>query len=1179
MTATGQKAPADAAKKDKPVETTGGGEAEKTGKREDPRPTHRVTDDFVQAVIDRLKAIEPKSKLARKKKKSDGKEPKTLYQVLLDDHKLEQKKAREKGSYANYRPLVLIIDDALTKTFETFGYDKGKKAFELKKAKPGKLFEATKTLVQGIYTKDAAIRKDFLGALRRYLDSFLIRCGIKEEEPPRTAIEVKTATAKEKEAKEKKRREEMVDAWMNIFFAMLDLMIHVWVLFAADAEQKKALEAKGTWAGKIQPFFKPMFDIIAAVLVLVTTPEGVSKLNAFAKSLKDKQGKNIFDDEEEAHDRLIEKKLGLEAKDREENKKKRKEARDKAAKDLKDKSEGKTVADEISKVLNGILGIIDNGVKAYEAYHAAFPEGLEGEYLMSGAPEGHFTWKLKLKKKDEENSEGTLEVSGFPPSATRFQAGRYTQVNHPIVTEAKATVSVLKPQGSKWVMLKWKGKKLPKATRRLPTFTDDVWAGETEHKELFQFGGNNLLFSDKSQLTWPGSTKRPIRFERERNLKGIFTFITAVWSTIGSIPKALPTDLEKKFHKLVKKHLTLNTAHLKEKSPLLKAIFDYVHVAFAGSLMSLGIKHGDDNKLIGTWDVAEIFEYHSKADAQRAAGKHLQNPYVPKKLEGGVKIPRLKGLSIAVAWEPWDPKSDPKAGTQGFEDKLKGVSEARDLWDKYLADLGCKYDLLTPVFGADSVPTLQLPLVLYLGDVTLEQKNREGKPEKITYQVNSKITFTIGMSAKIFAQLFPQLRACLFAWECGWAAGTFIREKLLQWGPYRSAEKSVQAWVGGYDMEFTTQVATVSGIGYTLAYKTRRVTGIEALIAASKSDFFVWKEVMGREGAPRRIGNVDNLKTVEALLRDRLKEVQQRNEGKLVKARLGHEYIDTEVEAKVLLYLWGDRKASVAQLRAEIDKASKPKEKGGAGELLAPRAEVLKLYLACTETRDQGKIHDLFKEARQKVEQWRDAQVPAQVPYFGFDMSVHMGQNPMRAEGDAYVQAMKNTLQWVPFLRSISFPFPEGYVQNEFKVYKHKEDKKFHWQVRTAKPHTYLKVYFWELDSGKRSGTFNDNDDYLGYWELSHSTGSKEPVRTGIYSADCTFDVNTKAGLRMAQRMRAEKEGMPNMMGRGTLDIYVRVFGKNKKLIFDSYNDLNHVYTVTVDGLGRVIKAQLRAGK
>src|SRR5437879_12928692 len=67
--------------------------------------------------------------------------------------------------------------------------------------------------------------------------------------------------------------------------------------------------------------------------------------------------------------------------------------------------------------------------------------------------------------------------------------------------------------------------------------------------------------------------------------------------------------------------------------------------------------------------------------------------------------------------------------------------------------------------------------------------------EEVEWQLYSQFTVSWNVPAGMLANFFPNIRACLVAWQVGWTIGTMLRGAYLKTDAGQQFEESFQGWL------------------------------------------------------------------------------------------------------------------------------------------------------------------------------------------------------------------------------------------------------------------------------------------------------------------------------------------------------------------------------------------------
>ncbi|MFC1705713.1 hypothetical protein ACFL59_02690 [Planctomycetota bacterium] len=732
--------------------------------------------------------------------------------------------------------------------------------------------------------------------------------------------------------------------------------------------------------------------------------------------------------------------LGMSGDEQVEAYKKREEDREAAQEKKQEASDGETAANEITKVLKGVAGILDNVVKTYKAWNAAFPDDLAGTWRVEGGPEESVTWLLELKKAGEKKYKGVL-------SARSYRGG---DTLAPTVEE-KAKVTLKATYDPNRYDVAFEGTRKRWSEIEVSTSGSRTLAGGLSGSGVIAFDSSRHAHAEGLALL--GRT-RNLHFERPNGFGVYLSVLTAAFKTLASIPAALPTRTEKRLKLYLMQKIDIPLARLKawsSKLPGASFFKNYVQFDVSGGQILLGFKAkaGRGNLGIGArWDLERIIDYALDDDP---APENL--PWIPVSVQGQMKVPKIP-VAFTVEWAKLDPEKDKNAGKQGIEDSLDGVLDFKEAFDDYLKDMGCRYDVLMPeIKGGDLVaaelPALEIPVVLYVDEFVYDQDTNA------SIKLNSKITFKLALSSKAVLQLFPQLRALMFAWDCGWAIGTFIRERLQSYEAYRKFEQDCVDAIGevvyntGYHKRWSEIDKAIRDIR-----KDNAITMAERTLAKYKAPCYVWWEMRkededdnppdwpmtvidhARDGFMRQLEYIKKRKPVGSrryvIPTDKRDYPNPRNVN----------YIETYAEALVYLYLFGENGIGRKKAKQAVEEAI------ARNEIKETRARLLNLYLDYRA--ENWDIHKLIAWRTESGKLFRKA------------IADPSCSELEKREWQTFDKLVRNG--WFSeFVKSVTAPWPDPDWKDHFYVTTDSDDK-FWWCVTRKMANRHYKIKFYETD-------------------------------------------------------------------------------------------------------------------
>lgn len=851
-----------------------------------------------------------------------------LAKVLVDDaaDELEQLKERPKTQaqkdrlartdpdYFEFKPLVLFIGDAAKKIFEGLGYVEADEAarklgktrtLDLTKMDGSKVLDGFADLVECVYKKEK-VRARFFDALSDWTKKKLAGGGL---------VASDRTTGKQKAT---------IDARAGAVCDLLVGVFRLWAEIRALNEPKKD-DGQAKTTGDKAKDWKALLDnvatIVGAVVTLCGSRVGVKFIRRLAGDLK--TNTHLHKERSQRLEKRLDEIRGLTP---EEKRAKAAERRDADRKDFekrRETPESKLVGDEIARCLKGIAHIIEQAGAFWDAFVEVFPEDLAGEWAIEGLPDPDRVWTMKLEREgDADAYKGTISAVGYP-------AGKNSLGTDPPVREEKADVVLKRVAGADAYELCW----TPKVTGapKLPVLGDKAFAaGACVVERLTLVSTRSLESAAPTPFGQQPTVTAPIRFGRVQAVTKWFNLVMAGFKVVAAVPDALPAKWRNELDAWIRGRFGPTLTAWQTRF-LPKAVQKYGRIACADGRLTLGFSFKSTFALSATWDLAKILEW---AFAEPAARSATATPWVPVACEGTIKVPKLP-VDVTIKLEPHDPasKAGAEAGKQGMEEKLDAFPWKHDL-DAYLASLGAKVDLLEPILRGgdvsrgDLLPALVIPIVLYLEEY---QSKVGDKVEKWRWFV--KITCGLGISAEVFASYFPHVRAALFAWQAGWAVGTFLREEvLLRFDWYRAGEAGFQdlvlKWFYGIDTEFEKQVEVLER---AIQDRFRRgfITGYEQQIALLKAPLYLWRRD-GRDGFPASLDQA-----IAAKFREGIERRIHLAKGLPAPADWARGYgdprnpfyVNTEAQGLLYLHLFGQGTAPPRdRIQAAIEKAVKRKD-------------------------------------------------------------------------------------------------------------------------------------------------------------------------------------------------------------------------------------------------------------
>ena len=1123
---TGSGSGAVAAESTTPDTMAGTGQRQQTGVSQAQGLLPRISEDAVSAIIARYPRLEDK---------------------LTEDWEEEKKALKDAGSYAEFKPLVLILDSSLTEITTGLGYvpkDKSKTGHPCFDWNGQGNFAQ---VLHGIMSLAAALstKSQYRETLFNWLkDRIIPGPDINEIMASRhRSAEENEADDKKRVAEHKDRAMEKVDAFVTIVVALFKILTILWP-YLQDVEDspkrvkelEKYEESPEAWWTKFgRPLADALIEILGSAARIMTTDDGPKFLKKFADGVKNPGDVGArmrnFAEARDAAIGLSEDEVAANAEVRQKKASEAKQARDAM-------SQGQAAEKGLKDYLTGIANFLDAVAGILVAWKAAWPSDLAGEWVVDGADDDHATWLLTLEKAQSSETiyNGKLKVRAYAGD----DRSKPTDED-----KAELTLELNGPVGEteelKIESCKWKGK-IPKDKKNSAVIGSGVkvvtrnWSQLLDGKE----GKEELTFESTRSIHCVAASifaGRPIHIKRAHSLKQVIDVIVAGFTLASSITHFIPNWDEKKLWFIGKIEMPIRT--WASNFPWLQILQRYLEFKlekaksdagedtyhFTFGLKELKIPGKSDRKvgLSGTWDLGAIFDYLA---GDEVPGPNVPNPGIPVKVTGCIS---LTGSfpALEISGSSWNPDADPNAGKQGLEDKLgelpfmERVDEASDGIPEI------KFDMLMPTLKAGdaasgTLPGIVLPFVVYIpGD----KKSGEFSlfPLKLEIKLECTVAFVVNF--------FPPLRALLFAAEMGWAVGTYLRGQLLQteWG--RGMEAGVQAQIADAlsgSKYLGRANEAFQHCGLLRDKHPTMVTYHDTLVAQAKAGIYVWYELdvdeERFEGTPPDF-IPSSITDYQRIYRNRLNIIRSRIDlGRFGGVVPTHpldlpsrpDFLDTEAEALLYCFLWGDETIQTSEVKEKIDEAERRHELHGL------RAELLRFYLGF---RDQLSTNPQARQQFQHGITKKASELSGKVDHDSIEYK----------EANELYEATHNA-HFSDFLHSLTAAWPSPNYKEDFQIIRQRGGT-YSWQfTRPRANETDLRVRFFVDEVGFDDTlatiqlTRNDRPSHVARHRFEG--GFDSTFRENLWDNSSYFEYKLKIYAWLEQYARGE----------GTERIWVKVY-------------------------------------
>ena len=698
-------------------------------------------------------------------------------EVLRQD--LDESLHKKKEGGKEEPPLILAMDEALHLLLESVGWKEGEKTFVFELRWP-LLLKGCAVFLAAVGKRPPAEVKALAGDMKEALTRTL-----------------KGPNSREKHRQEvEDTREALFDAIVGLVVSSLLLVaggMHVHEAFSEPAKKKPAEGAAqepgaGPEAGaaaeeppKVEKA-EAVGEVLEAVeglvsaLVVILTRGGGKALGAWLAKFKHEE-RDQFDAEEKiATD--WEHVQGLSEEKQQENAKQRKEEWDKFAK----LPAGAARAQFWAELISHVASLVKAVVAAADAWIELHPSDLHGQEWVLQAPWATSAlYKLNLEKEAGTDGlfKGTLTARGLAhPEERTFRQSNVVEVE-------KASCEVTRT-GEHPATLKFTWKPRGEESRKLPSPGDTFFAGTEELEEEVEFHSTRLL-TDALKIGLPAG-----EFVRKQRLGGYVKFGVAVLRCVAGCWGVLPRKQREEANQLL----------LEKLSPLLEKFFKARTAAWrvlAGKtdkapftaglelekeqwILRFGFQSPRGHANVG-WDFAALMEVlltRLGLDEGEEKGPATRpNGLVPISCDVGWQFGHFGEISVGVValQKKAAARKDGTLTAVAFE----GLKKLPLLGDELVRfEEFCKLNKIAVYMGPPKVrgtkpgqvalPGLEIPLVCDMEELEL------ASPFGGAVSFPATVTLTYTATADVVANLLPELRAVLMAWDVGWTIGSIINE-------------------------------------------------------------------------------------------------------------------------------------------------------------------------------------------------------------------------------------------------------------------------------------------------------------------------------------------------------------------------------------------------------------------
>ncbi len=737
-------------------------------------------------------------------------------------------------------------------------------------------------------------------------------------------------------------------------------------------------------------------------------------------------------------------------------------------------------------VIGNVGGWIDQLIKTINAFMVWIPLDLRGDWNINGADD-NLSWKMEID--DPELSAQTTRRDG----SLVYQGKLYAigEVNGRFYKEQRATVEFFSAEGLNY-SLNWTG---TGATGQLSSPFDAQFArGQLGSLSL---QGSSFAMTAR-QVGWLTTNNRRhnLFFGRGFALTKGFDFMAALgkllWKSVTLTPE-WKREAENRLQDLSESLTDILPAWFREHveigihngagRPDLTAGRWYAH---------LGFDFAEKVTLAADWDIGLLFDF----DPSDLQGREA-SPIVPASCSVTLRHPRVGG-GIRLGWSRWDQTREGDGGSKGgLEDSIPFL---KDLVNEYVG--GENWNLLEPVLKGNlkadppEIPRVELPVVIFVNEVG---GDANASPPEPAYPLRSKFSLTFILEGEAILSYFPAMRACMMAWDVGYAAGTLLRELLLQSETYQAMEDGFQNWWADlmYDTDITNQVTEFYGNSLVKWVNSGYINHHERYLLDQKSAHYIWSHVHARPACAD---------VHDGFRRGVLEEIEEDLE-KIERNDLNGVTVNSAAEAHLYKYLWGSSQQTKPSLQTELRRSME------AGTISRPRYLIYLEWLKeLNEPVDRAGIMDAITAARNQLSNdsaGAEVDQKRRLELVTLHSLVDSAWDPRSMTNHLWLQGGSTSNPPRPFevmCRMMRFGWIDMNRSREFYVSPDSDGQyriHLYWDQAVAN----LRISFWDRDAGTRDDritisqnhtTYNAYSIQLTNYTWTSTTTTMRELRNGL---------------------------------------------------------------------------------
>ncbi|HVY61302.1 MAG TPA: hypothetical protein VHF22_06590, partial [Planctomycetota bacterium] len=731
------------------------------------------------------------------------------------------------------------------------------------------------------------------------------------------------------------------------------------------------------------------------------------------------------------------------------------------------------VGEELRKKIDKLVELALQVVAFFKQLEVVHPHELKGVWKLTGDAESKFDWEITFEAPTKaadggEVYKGKLETVGLAgPQGTRTLVREARcELTLSLPPEAHAEPGG-EPAGSpKKGTLRWKKAEGAPARPKLACDHPELeraLAEEGEKSCEVEVQTNAIDAGSTTFLLEPGqeAAGHAIHISRKTPL---IEYMKLLLEGAKMLWRAALVYDEKKAKDLAKRASRRLQAFFRQKlgGRFMSILEPYVDEADP-AIMGFTLKPEYLKGTLG-WSLADFFAEGAFDAAKRPAD--MPNPLVPRIVSVTAKVPKI-GVSVLVGWkhvtkqqmEKTKAELAAKKPSDGIPVITELVSRLLGVTDVYIAEPVVKL-----AEDPKDVASLTIPIIWYLDEI-------EGSGGKET--VNSKFTFGLVFTADAIANLCPEIRMCLMAWQ----AGCFIGECLRNYTPLGGwaddgAEGIANLW-SGHEIRIQERLMALKRIA-DRALQQKLLTTHEHSLFVGKLEAYVrinefQQEFVDAHPATVRKWRLENIELAVKCLRERRNPAPDETDEALVDFYKNWN-LDSEEQGTLYKYLWGaDDSPTRDQARDAIDAAAVNQDGPMTSKITPARALLWRAYLS-------GDAQWTIDELKRRLPDWQRAYGadPADAPAPGDDADVLLAKGAragrkqvFRHDYSAVLNLMyadndqANASFFKTYCSVMAFPWRDATHRRYFTLQKVDGQWCFKVYWSSANPFLNIKIYQW----------------------------------------------------------------------------------------------------------------------